>query len=107
QGLVHVAVEQDDRNASLLGGHYGRDQRLLFTRSEKNEIHALRDHRIDVRDLLGSRSGSVGIDELVAALGSLVLHALGLGNAPWIVGFRLRETDLVGVLLLELRHFGE
>ena len=58
--------------------------------------------RVDVGDLLGGRTGSVGIDELVAELRGFGLHALRLGDAPGIVGLRLREADLVLVLLLQL-----
>ena len=99
QRLVDVAVEQDDRDAGLLGGHDGRDQRLLLARGEEDQVDALGDHRVDVGDLLGGRAGGVGVDELVAELGGLGLHALGLGDAPGIVGFDLGEADLVAVLL--------
>ena len=102
--LVDVAVEQDDRDAGLLGGHDGRDQRLFLARGEEDQVDALGDHRVDVGDLLGGRAGGVGVDELVAELGGLVLHAVGLRDAPGIVGFGLGEADLVGVLLREFRQ---
>ena len=98
---IDVAVDQQHRNAGLLGVHDRRDQRLLLARRQEDEVDALGDHAVDVGDLLGGRAGRVGIDELAAALLGLVLHAGGLRQAPGIVAFGLREADLVGVLLLQ------
>ena len=74
---------------------------------EEDEVDALGDHAVDVGDLLGGGAGGVGIDELAAALGGLVLHARGLREAPGIVALGLGEADLVGVLLLQRRHLAE
>ena len=82
-------------------------QRLLLARREEDEIDALGDHAVDVGDLLGGGAGGVGVDELVAALGGLVLHARGLGETPGIVALGLGETDLVMVLLLQRRDLSE
>ena len=64
--LVDVAVDQDDRDAGLLGVHDRRDQRLLFARRQEDDVDPLRDHAVDVGDLLGGRAGGVGVDELVS-----------------------------------------
>ena len=103
---IDVAVDQEHRDAGLLGVHHGGDQRLLLARREEDEVDALRDHAVDVGDLLGGGAGGVGVDELAAALGGLVLHARGLREAPGIVALGLREADLVFVLLLQRRDFG-
>ena len=70
----------------------------------KIDVDALRDHAVDVGDLLGGRAGGVGVDELPAELGGLVLHARGLRQTPGIVALGLREADLVVVLLLQRRR---
>ena len=75
--------------------------------ARKIAIDALRDHAVDVGDLLGGRAGGVGIDQLPAALLGFVLHGFGLGYAPGIVAFGLGEANLVGVLLGELWQFGK
>jgi hypothetical protein len=85
QARIDVAVEQDDGNAGAFGVHHRRDQRLFLARGQEDRINALGDHGIDVGNLLGGGAGRVGVDELPAALGRLVLHALGLGDAPGIV----------------------
>ena len=101
--VIDVAVDQDDRDAGVLGVHDRRDERLLFARRQEDEIDALGDHAVDVGDLLGGRSRRVGIDELIAELLGFVLHACRLREAPRIVAFRLGEPDLVGILLSERR----
>ena len=92
---VDAAVDQQHRDAGLLGGHDGGDQRLFFARRKEDEVDALGDHAVDVGDLLGGRAGGVGIDQLAAALLGFVLHAGGLRQTPRIVAFRLGEADLV------------
>ena len=82
-------------------------ERLFLARRQEDEIDALRDHAVDVGDLLGGRAGCVGIDELVAALGGFVLHARGLREAPRVVALGLGEADLVMVLLLQRRNLPE
>ena len=104
---IDVAVDQQHRNAGLLGVHDRRDQWLLLARRQEDEVDALGDHAVDVGDLLGGRAGGVGIDELRAALGGFVLHAGGLREAPGIVALGLGEADLVSVLLLQRRHLAE
>src|SRR5215211_6408060 len=64
QALVDVAVEQEHRDAGL---HVG--------------------------DLLGRRPGGVGVDELPAALGGLLLDAGRLGEPPGVVLLGLRKAD--------------
>lgn len=80
---------------------------FFFPRCEEDQVDPLGDHRVDVGHLLGSGSGSIGIDQLMPELLGLGLHAVGLCDAPGVVGFRLREADLVGLLLRELRQFRE
>ena len=65
---IDVAVDQQHRNAGLLGVHDRRDQRLLLARRQEDEVDALSDHAVDVGDLLGGRAGGVGIDELAPRL---------------------------------------
>ena len=59
---------------------------------------------VAVVHLLGGRAGGVGIDELMAELGGLGLHAFGLGDPPRVVALGLGEADLVCILLLERRQ---
>ena len=105
--LIEVAVDREYRDAGLLGVQHGGRQRLLLARREEDEIDALGDHAVDVGDLLGGGARGVGVDELAAALGGLVLHARGLGEAPGIVALGLGEADLVGILLLQRRDLSE
>ena len=93
---IDVAVDQQHRDAGLLGVHDRRDQRLFLARRQEDEVDALGDHAVDVGDLLGRRAGGVGIDELGAALGGFILHAGGLRQAPGVVALGLGEADLVG-----------
>ena len=104
---IDVAVDQEHRNAGLLGVHDRGDERLLLARRQEDEVDALSDHAVDVGDLLGGRARGVGIDELAVALGGFVLHARGLRQAPRIVALGLGETDLVSVLFLERRHLAK
>ena len=92
---IDVAVDQQHRNAGLLRRHHGGDQRLLLARRQEDEVDALRDHPVDVGDLLGGRAGGVGVYELAAALGGFVFHAGGLRQTPGIVALGLGEADLV------------
>ena len=75
--------------------------------ARKMKSTPLRDHAVDIGDLLGGGAGGVGIDELIAPLGGLVLHARRLGETPRVVAFGLRETDLVVILFLERRDLAE
>ena len=61
-----------------------------------------RDHRVDVGNLLGLRPGGIGIDQFVAPLLRLCLHACRLRQAPGIVALDLRESDFVFILLGDL-----
>ena len=105
--LVEVAVDGEHGDAGLAGVEDGGGERLLLARREEDEVDALGDHAVDVGDLLGGGAGGVGVDELVAALGSLVLHALRLGETPRVVALRLGEADLVVVLFLQRRDLAE
>ena len=105
--LIEVAVDRQHRDARLLGVQHGGRQRLLLARRKEDEIDALGDHAVDVGDLLGGRAGGVGINELSAALGGLVLHARGLRETPGIVAFGLGEADLVMIFLLQRRDLSE
>ena len=98
---IDAAVDQEHRDAGLLGRHHRRDQRLLLARRQEDDVDLLGDHRVDVGDLLGGRAGGVGVDQRPAALLGLFLHAGGLRQAPGIVALGLGEADLVGVLLRE------
>ena len=101
---IDAAVDQEQRNAGLLGGHDGGDQRLLFARRKEDGVDALGDHAVDVGDLLGGGAGGVGINELPAELLGFVLHARGLRETPGIVALGLREADLIGRFLLQRRQ---
>src|ERR1700733_12219778 len=104
---IDVTVDQEHRNAGLLGVHNRRNERLFFARRQEDEVDPLRDHAVDVSDLLGGRAGCVGIDDLATALRRFVLHTGGLRQAPGIVALRLGEANLVGILLLQRRHLAE
>ena len=104
---IDIAVDQQHRDAGLLGVHDRRDQRFFLTRRQEDEVDPLRDHAVDVGDLLGRGACGVGIDELGAALGGFILHAGGLRQPPGVVAFGLGEADLVVVLFLERRDLAE
>ena len=92
--LIDVAVDQDHRNAGLLRLQHDRCERLFFARREHQQIDVLRDHALNVRDLLGVGAVGVGHHDLPAALRGDVLEALGFRETPRIVAFGLREADL-------------
>src|SRR5208283_5873838 len=87
--LIEVAVDRQHWYAGLLCVQDGGGQRFLLARRKEDEIDALGDHAVDVGDLLGGGACRVGVDELAAALGGLVLHARSLGETPGIVAFGL------------------
>src|SRR5919107_588740 len=48
EARVDAAVEQDQGDARALGRHHRRNQRLLLARRQEDQVHALRDHAVDV-----------------------------------------------------------
>ena len=107
QRRVDVAIEQDHRDAGILGRLDCRNQRLFLAWREEDQVDPLGDHRIDIGHLLGGGAGGIRIDQLPPALLGFFLHAGSLGKAPWIVAFGLGKADLVGVFLLERRRISQ
>src|SRR6185437_5317269 len=63
--LIDVAVDQEHRDAGLLGGEHRRNERLVLARRQEDEVDALGDHGVDVGDLLG---GGIGRDGLLLTI---------------------------------------
>ncbi len=103
--MLHVAVNQDHRDAGLLRLKDGRSEWARLAGREDEDVGSLGDHRGDIGDLLRGVLVGVGRDELVPALRRLVLHALSFGEAPRVVAPSLAEAHRVGVLLRQWRKF--
>ena len=78
---VELVVDVDDENVGIFGAFEHGDERLGVRRRDDERLHALRDHLIDQRDLLGE----IGFvfdavdDEFVVGgvLGLMLLRAFG------------------------------
>jgi hypothetical protein len=102
--VVNIPVEQDHRNSGSLGLEHGLRERLFRSRCEKDQVDLLRDHRIDIRNLLRLGATGIGINQLIATRFSFALHTLGLRGPPWVIHFHLGKPDFIGVLLLKGRR---
>ena len=96
---LEAAIERKGTPARTLSAFVMPEISELFTRSAAHKY--LSEGRIV---LLGGGTGCIGINQLPAALGRLVLHALGLRQTPWVIAFGLGKANLVGIFLRELRQ---
>ena len=99
---VNLAVQQDDRDAGLVGALDDVGQRGGLVGGGDDQVDLHLDEVLDVSDLLGVVLGSVGVDNLehrvLRRRGSdLVVHC----NAPGLAQIALGHADGVGLFLCQ------
>ncbi len=73
------------------------NQRLLFARRQEDQVNALAIIEVDVGHLAWPRPGGVRVDEADGRASRPRLSCCLSGRCARDCGFRLRETDLIGV----------
>jgi hypothetical protein len=101
-----LAVDLDHRHAGRQGADGRRPEGVHLARREHDQVAALGDQVAHVADLLGGVAIGDGVGVVVLrgpVSGPLILHALGLGEAPGVVQLALREADEIFRLLGRMR----